>query len=377
MHTAPNTEKINSRKRSWLLQLYREHRQISLLHRVKLTTPIIEISDAVSSWGSWQQATSTIRIASRLIETHTWDVVINVLKHEMAHQAVSEVFRSREGHGGLFDQACDMLGVPADFRTSGGDLPRVLPSIYEKAEKTPEHALLAKIEKILALARSSNEHEALLAMEKANQLITKYNVARLATETDSGYDCIIINHRKKRIETHQRKICAILSRHFFVRIVLADLFDAEKCASHKTIEIIGARENVLTAEYVYYFLLSRMASSWREFRRANNTAGRRKRSYCLGLLDGFAAKLAAGEQKRADTPVPAAGESISALICDADHGLNLFIRQRHPRLARRSHRAANVFSQEYEAGQRDGRKLVLHKGVENHDGNRGKMLPQG
>lgn len=366
---------MNGRRRAWLLQLYREHRQISLLHRLHLSTPIIEISAASTYWGSWQSAGGTIRISSRLIELHTWDVVINVLKHEMAHQAVSELFHSREGHGDLFARACDMLGVPDGFREAGGDLPRSLPTIHEKAQKSPQHALLLKIEKILALARSSNEHEAQLAMEKANQLITRYNLARVTTENDTGYDCIIINHKKKRIENYQRRICAVLSRHFFVRIVLADLYDPDLCCSHKTIEILGARENVLTAEYVYHFLLSRMESFWEEFRRRNQTGGNRKRSYCLGLLDGFDAKLTAGEQENAVTPKATAGQNISALVCEADRGLSLFIRRRHPRLARRSHAGAGVSRREYEAGRQDGDKLVLHKVMENHDGNRGKMLP--
>ncbi len=358
-----------------MLQLYREHRHISLQHGVKLTAPIIEITTASTYWGSWQPAGSTIRISARLIETRTWDVVINILRHEMAHQAVSEIFRSREGHGSLFTRACDMLGVPPEFRGSGGDLPRALPTIQERAEKSTEHTLLLKIEKILALAQSSNEHEAQLAMEKANRLITKYNLARVAPENDNGYDCIIINHKKKRIENFQRRICAILSRHFFVRIILADLFDAEQCCSHKTIEILGARENVLTAEYVYLFLLSRMESSWQSFRRANKAGGRQKRSYCLGLLEGFGAKLADSEKDSNIAAFAPEGKNISSLVCNADQGLTLFIRQRHPRLTTKTYSAASVFRHEYEAGRQDGQKLVLHKGLGTHDGNRGKLLP--
>ncbi|MFZ5759952.1 MAG: SprT-like domain-containing protein [Thermodesulfobacteriota bacterium] len=368
-----DTRTILAHRRAWLQELSREHWRISTSHRVALATPVMEISTNQGSWGSWTAADRTLRIAARLIEEHSWEVVRSVLKHEMAHQIVSEIFRSAEGHGPLFAKACDMLGVPAEFRNASGDLPRTLPTLHEKAHGGREGALFAKVEKILALAGSSNEHEAQLAMEKANQLLTRHNLDRFRLATANSYDCLIINHKKKRIENYQRRICAILSRHFFVRIVLADLYDAKQCCAHKTIEILGSRENVLIADYVYHFLLSRMESSWAAFRRTGAAAGR-KRSYCLGLLDGFAAKLAAGEEKNSEMPRSADGENLSVLVCAADQVLTRFIHQRHPRLSRRSHAPATVFCREYQAGKIDGEKIVLHKGVENHDGNRGKQL---
>ena len=373
------TQKTNGKnlQRAWVLQLYREHERICWQYGVKLSPPVIEISDSTTTWGSWHPAVRMIRISAGLIRLYAWDVVLNILKHEMAHQLVSELFASRDAHGAPFDRACDMLGLPREFRGASGDLPRTIPDLAERARVSPHHHLLVKIEKLLALAESGNEHEALLAMEKANQLMVKYNISRIEERRQSEYDCIIINPKKKRIENYQRKICAILTSHFFVKIILSDLFDADLCCTHKTIEILGARENVLMAHYVYSFLLAQMDCLWRQYQRTHATTGRQKRSYCLGVADGFHRKLSAQQEKNAgQSKSPArGGVSLSVQVCNNDQGLVRFIRQRYPRLAHRTSAAARVSLSEYEAGCRDGGNLTLHKGIAGHAGFLGRMLP--
>lgn len=375
-HTFGETDS-KSLQRAWLLQLYKEHERICWQYGVKLSVPIIEVSNSSSNWGSWHPAGKTIKISARLIELHAWDVVINILRHEMAHQAVSELFHSHDSHGSLFDQACDLLGVPREFRGASGDLPRIILDAEERATSSPHRNLLMKIEKLLALAESCNEHEALLAMEKANYLIAKYNIRRIEQSQEARYECLILNHKTKRIENYQRKICSILCNHFFVKIILSDLFDAEQCCTHKTIEILGTSENVLIANYVYSFLLAQMHSLWQQFQRTHHTTGRQKRSYCLGVLDGFARKLA--DQKQQDFPgknhASGALMTLSVQLCNNDQGLNRFIDQRHPRLSRKKFSSARVYLKEYEAGCCDGSNLTLNKGIVSSDGYQGRMLP--
>lgn len=377
-HTTAATDE-NRLQRAWILQLYKEHEKICWQYGVRLTVPIIEISRASSIWGSWHPSARTLKISVRLIRNHSWDVVLNILKHEMAHQAVTELFHSREAHGPQFEETCEMLGVPREFRGASGDVPRIILDVNEKATGDPQRNLLVKVEKLLALAESCNEHEALLAMEKANFLIAKYNIHRIEQSSQAGYDCIIINHKAKRIENHQRKICSILSNHFFVKVILSDLYNAEQCCTYKTIELLGTTENVLIANYVYSFLLTRMDSLWRQFQRKHRATGRQKRSYCLGVLDGFARKLAGRQPGGCDATVhgSAIPDHPSVLVCNSDHGLARFMEQRHPRLSRKKFAAAKVFLKEYEAGCSDGRNLTLNKGLTRSEGFQGKMLPHG
>ncbi|MBI5557413.1 MAG: DUF2786 domain-containing protein [Deltaproteobacteria bacterium] len=375
-HTSAEKNK-NHLHQAWVLQLYKEHERTCWQYGIKLSVPIIEISNSSSTWGSWHPAGKTIKISAKLIELHSWDVVIHLLRHEMAHQVVSEIFSSHDAHGASFHKACEMLGLPREFRGRSGDLPRIMEDLTTRAMRGPHHNLLVKVEKLLALATSGNEHEALLAMEKANALIAKYNIRRLEQHWQSGYDSIIINHRKSRIENYQRKICAILTNHFFVKIILSDLFDAGLCRTHKIIEILGASENVLMASYVYSFLLAQMDSLWRQFQLNHATTGRQKRSYCLGVLDGFAAKLEAQEQKETAGSVASVSGPmpLSVLVCNNDPGLDRFLIQRYPRLSRKKFAAATVHRKEYEAGCRDGRELNLHKGLTHEEGFQGRLLP--
>jgi len=365
-------------QRAWLLQLYREHERICWQYGVRLSVPIIEINNSSSNWGSWHPSGKTIKISAKLIQLHSWDVVINILKHEMAHQAVSEILRSHDSHGRLFEEACDMLGVPHDFRGASGDLPRIILDIRERAAGSQHRSLLIKIEKLLALAESCNEHEALLAMEKANYLIAKYNIRRIEQSEQARYESLIINHKTKRIENYQRRICSILSNHFFVKIILADLFDAEQCCTHKTIEILGTSENVLIANYVYSFLLTQINSLWLQFKLNHQTTGRQKRSYCLGVLDGFAKKLAGQQAEEFDKRHDAVSAplNLSLQVCNQDQGLTSFIEQRYPRLSQKKSAAAKVYLKEYEAGCSDGRNLTLNKGLTSDDGFQGRMLPR-
>ena len=364
--------------RAWLMQLAKEHEKICWQYGVKLTVPLLEITDSSSAWGSWHPSSKTIKISSRLITLHTWDVVLNVFKHEMAHQIVTEIFHSSEKHGPLFDKSCVMLGVPDSFRGASGDLPRIIPDIDKKAATSPQRKLLDKIDKLLSLAQSQNEHESLCAMEKANRLIEKYNICRIELSQKAQYDFIIINHQKKRIENYQRKICTILANHFFVKVILSNSYDAIQCCNHKTIEIFGTTENVLIAHYVYDFLLNQINSLWNKFQQKHKTPGRQKRSYWLGVLDGFAQKLASSQKIQSTKKISAVqgSQSLSVMLCEQDQALNFFIGQRYPRLTRRTYGSAKIHMKEYEAGQKDGKKLTLNRGVSTADGYKGKMLHQ-
>ncbi|MCB2182742.1 MAG: SprT-like domain-containing protein [Desulfobulbaceae bacterium] len=357
------------------MQLHREHERICGQYNVVLSPPSFEISYS-SNWGSWHPATKSIKISRKLITLHSWDVVINVLKHEMAHQVVSELYQSQEKHGKLFDRACKKLEVPLEFRGASGDLPRIIPSLQEKEAAAPQKKMIAKVEKLLSLAQSGSRHEAELAMEKANHLIARYNLERMDSTEERHYDFIIINHHKKRIENYQRKICLILSHHFFVKIVMSDLYDAASCCSHKTIELFGTRENVLIAHYVYHFLLSQLDFLWRQFQLTNKTTGRQKNSYWLGILDGFMKKLSKRYAPPGDKIIQTTSQTESpyALIVQNDKELTRFINRRYPRLCRKKIKSAKVYVKEYEAGKVEGKKLTLNKGICVEEGFNGRLL---
>ena len=362
-------------RRAWTAQLYNEHESICWHYKVKMSTPVIEMVEAKSFWGKWckDSESGTIKLSLNLIKEHPWNIVINVLKHEMAHQIVTELFKSPGGHGVIFKKACLMIGLCDEFTGSQGDLPEILDAARKDLLDPKIEKILEKVRKLLSLASSKNEYESTLAMQKANEFIKKYNLERVNVNKHSKYVYKIINHRKKRIENYQRAICSILQDYFFVRIVYSYLYDQSKQVTHRTIEILGSGENVVIAEYVYYFLLNQLDYLWKAHRAGTKVPGKEKRSYWLGVLAGFHEKLGLIDKKQHFGP-GGNFETTSALICTGDKMLSDYVKVRFPRLRRSASSGFRLYEGTYNAGVSDGGKLNLHKGISETDGYQGRLL---
>ena len=68
--------------------------------------------------------------------------------------------------------------------------------------------------------------------------------------------------KTKRIASWQNLILVILGRHFFVRTITFNEFDPADLVVYKAVEIVGKKENVLMAEYVYQFLENTVHALW-------------------------------------------------------------------------------------------------------------------
>ncbi len=367
----------------WGRQLLAEFTNINWQYGLRLKTPVFEITETERQYGSWQSATRVIRISTRLITGHSWDITCQILKHEMAHQICSELFFETDaGHGPLFQKACDLLGLPAPFRHASGDLPKTGAADLSGNQQTEKgRQFIRRIGKLLALASSNNEHEAAIAMEKASQLMARHNLQQVLEDAQSEFTSLIINGRTRRLERWQHKICAILLRFFYVKVVTASLYDPLQDTHHKTIEIFGRQENVAIAEYCYTFLAGKLASLWQENRAKTYGKGIRARnSYYLGLLQGFHDKLLAQEALTARTMPEKRGADrlgtpgMAVLIQGEVKALDQFVGVRFPRLRRRSGTRAMIYRDTYELGRTDGGQIVLHKGVAEQNSEQGLLL---
>lgn len=369
--------------RIWARQLLLEFQDLTWRYNIALQAPAIEISNSKKRLGSWHSDSRTIKISSHLILHHSWAITLNVLKHEIAHQICSEIFNSGEvAHGPAFQKACSLLGVPHEYRSASGDLPETLDHLHtETKEITEGRRFLSRVEKLLALAQSVNENEASLAMQKANELIEKYNLAIWGNNTTCHYRCVIINRKKKRIEGWQRKICLILRDFFFVETIFASLYDPLTDQTHKTIELLGTEENVTVAEYCYSFLENQLMTLWNTNRhKFNGSARTEKNSYHLGILTGFHDTLQKKNGKcpcRENTAYKNAGtphKTLSSLIVAEDHNLKTFISMKHPRLRKISRTGPRIYRNTYDDGVTTGREIVFHKGIHRKDKYNGGLI---
>lgn len=350
----------------WGRRLATEFDQICFTHRLKLKRPVISVEPLGTRWGSWDPEIRTIQISSFLIESYPWQIVLEVFKHEMAHQYVNDLFDSDELHGPLFRLACDKLGVADWAAKSESELDPPANTIDHSPLSQEEERLLGRVEKLLNLATSSNEHEAALAMQRVQELYAKYNLDRLESRRHSGMAYLIINLRKKKIERHLSAIASLLNDFFFVEVVHASLFDAEDLCEYKILELLGTRENVLMAEYVYHFLCNQLRALWNGNRSSLRPGMRARNSFYLGVLAGFREKL--------ERPTLSQATGVTALTVPDDPELQKYLSYRYPRLVRIGHGRRRHDGSSFEAGREHGRSLVLHRGIANHDGNRGRLL---
>ena len=351
----------------WLRQLTREFADICFQYRLDLRPPVFELSGGVKQLGCWLPARRTIRISRHLIEDHPWNVVLMVLKHEMAHQVCSELYGCRRtGHDRDFKRACRLLGVTPPYNRSSGDLAAVVADPPQEMQTTAGRKIIARISKLLALAGSDNEHEAALAMQRATQLLHRHNLEQAAVDNLSSCRRVIIDTRSKQIPAYRRSICAILRDYFFVQVICSSLYDPQSNCSFKTIELLGRMENVPVAEHCYHFLEQQLASLWQTNRHAFKGNSRTARnSYYLGLLHGFAEKMATRTGSccptRAKDHVAATAGSLA--VC-RDSTLQDFVSFHFPRLKKHSSRGLKIYSQPFEEAVDVGRKMILHQSVE-------------
>jgi len=356
----------------WSHQLQKEYDQINWAYRLRLVRPQIKIQRVSSFLGQWDPLYREMKFSEYLIQNHSWHIVIEVLKHEMAHQLVSDRGDQEVGHGPIFKRYCESLGVDERFQKAQSEIN--FSSInFESTENfrlessaDPEsQKLMERIEKLLSLAQSKNHNEAMAAMEKVNELYEKYNVDRIQHRTRSHhYKYMVLNLKSSKIKSHFSMIASILKEHFFVDIIIADIYDAIKNQTNKTFEIFGTKENLLIAEYVFHFLNQTIEDLWRQHAKSNALEGRHKRSFQLGLLHGFNSTLRDSKNLRMSSKSidPVISKSL-ALLKD-NPALMDFIHQKHPRISHRSRETGRVYGSAYSKGVENGKNIIIHKGIE-------------
>ncbi len=371
---------INDMRHRIIIQLYKEYDNICFQYKINLKKPLIILNDLKSSWGNWDSIGKVISLSFLLIQDYPWDVVIGILKHEMAHQIATDVFFSKDIHGPSFQKACELIAVPKEYCKASLNIEKKLSHWKNTEFQDDDIAILRKLEKLLSLAQSANEHEALLAMEKVQELYSKYNIKRIQEGIQPEFFSLIINFKKKNAPSTFIHIASLLQGHYFVNVVFSELYDPLCDESHKIIEILGTRHNVLMAEYVFHFLKERINSLWANYQKEKLTPGRYKLSYQKGVLVGFQSKLDKIQKEKIKNDMQNHfvdnKMDINYLIKLEDAKLNEFTKNRFPRLGKKDSSTHKVYTEHYDEGKNEGKKIILSKPVANSK-NQGAFLEVG
>lgn len=350
----------------WAAQLSQEHEAIAWQYGVSLDTPTINISSGELNLGWWNPQTKTISISSHLIKTEVWDIVIEILKHEMAHQYVSTFYDNADIHGQYFKLACKKLGVHRAFVTSGKDYNLQL---QEFKGELPADArkMLRKVEKLMALGQSNNEAEAHAASRKANYLLNKYNLNRInAGDDDPNIKYLTICHRKKRIESIQKALLSFLRDYYYVSCVTSRTYHAQDDTVYKSIVLVGRKEALIVAEYVYYFLLDTGRALWQDFKKKQGAKRNEKVSFDMGFTAGIRDNH---ELMFADSEIKINGDlslpvKVTQALMAQNHEENRQEESRlFPRLTSGRYGRHQISSGAFKEGFKDGKNTHINKGV--------------
>lgn len=350
----------------WAAQLAREHRTISWRYGVNLTTPIINISSGKKTVGWWDDRKKTLSISDHLIKTEIWDVVLEVLKHEMAHQYVSEFYNNADNHGKYFKTACKKLGVHPAFAVNSKEYYKKLQKF--KGELPPDaQKMLKKVEKLMALGQSSNEAEAQAASRKANYLLNKYNLQKINTrDNNPDIKYLTICHKKKRIESIQRAILSVLKNYYYVSCLTSNTYNAQDDAVYKSIVLVGPKEALKVAEYVYHFLLCTGQGLWQNFKKENCAKRKDKLSFDMGFIAGIEHNhkimFETSEIKiNKNTSLPV--KTVKALMAKNQKGNQIEVSRLFPKLRKVRYGKHQAASGAFKQGFQDGKNTHINKGM--------------
>ena len=358
------TEEIEFR---WARQLLKEHRRICYQQNVSLPTPVISIAAGKNRLGYWVPASRTIAISRYLIENNPWETVLEILKHEMAHQYVSTYFDNADCHGNAFKTACEKLGVHPCFAGSSSPekehLAAFTGTLPEKAQ-----TMLRRVEKLLALGQSSVASEARAASRKANYLLNKYNLDLIARDETDAPDIkyLYLRTGKKRMETIEKLILVFLEEFYFVNCVTATIYDAETDEEYKAGVLTGKKEALVVAEYVFWFLLHTSKALWKDFRKKH--AGQRagKVAFDSGFMQGIRSNHEMMFKEHhdagitADTSLPVAAVRALRVKCHAEN--NSEVSRLFPRL-RKDRSSFRMDKNAFHQGMEQGKKTHINRPV--------------
>lgn len=310
--------------------------------------------------GAGQPSGGTIALSLRLVTEHPWYAAVDVLRHELAHYAVWALYPevSEPPHGERFRRCCAALG--GNPRASGSypplDVSLLLDDGSYEATRSP---LELRIQKLLALSGSPNEHEAAQALLKARELMARLGIEEVRLEEDA--DPLVrggVTVAGSRLPADERAMASFLTAHFGVLCVVREEVRVvsgclERGAGY---DVCGRRSKVKVALYVRDYL-------WRVVEaRAVDGAGRplpvtRRRHFALGMLSALSRRLSG-------QALPVAATSAERALVKAEEAAQRrFVSALYPRLRRLGGRRLQVGREDYGAGERVGDELDIAPGI--------------
>jgi len=293
-----------------------------------LDTPIIELFDSTRLNGTYNAATNTIQINRQMIAQRPWNIVLEILKHELAHLVAHKAYGATDetSHGGSFKRAADALNLcdrAARAKTSLVEL--------EKDLSDEQQRLLDRANKLEALAKSDNVHEAALAMNRLLELQKKYDLDAWKREQASEFSTTFIDlgGTSKYTQWHSA-MASMLGRVYDLEVILVRQYNALSGRFHNGVEFVGSVSSVEMVNYAWDFIANAMR---RAYKKSGLKGLREANNFYVAFIDGIETNMTT--YKESEPTVAAEGTiAADALACVADEvaaKAKAYMAKRYPR----------------------------------------------
>lgn len=209
-----------------------------------------------------------------------WDII----RHELAHYMIFLKYGTTTNpHGAPFKELCLENGWDEEVYKATTCLEG-----SQEVENSEESSILRKIQKLMALAKSSNQNEAEQAMIKSQQLLLKHNMDSTYIGSETEEKMVLKRILKQKKENAKMRSIAIILDTFFVSTVY------HRSESHTYLEILGSADNVEIAEYVACVLEDELEKLWDQAKKYAQLSGTiAKNSFFMGIARGYCNKVQA------------------------------------------------------------------------------------
>ncbi len=228
-----------------------------------------------------------------------------------------------------------------------------------------------RLKKCLALATSDNENEATAAMEKARDIMARYNL-RTADLTEEGTFTIeqrIIYGSTKSVQHWETRLAAAITRAFDGAMLYQRVRSGYKIffmAARTDLEIICdlfLRIRPLILKMSKDFVAAFKASGEPGCRMAPITL---HNSYRHGVVINITTRLNNLQKATRPDPIVAPegfGGGTDLIVVKKD-AVNSFLAKEHPVVGRSSNHRSNINGEAYDRGHQDGNSINLHRSVQ-------------
>ena len=361
---------LHKSRHLWINRLKTEYDHIVWLYKIPLNRPIISVTELSGAWGQWHADRLELTISSELIRSHPWTTVVEILKHEMAHQLAMKHGHNHT-HGPEFDTACEQLRVAPWARRASGALRDLPTSDHAPVLSSEDERLLTRTTKLLALAESANEHEASIAIAKVQELYRKHNLESLTQKKSCTITHQVLTRYRKRFEAYENQIIAMLHKYFSVEPIYTEIYCPAALTTFKAVELNGSAANLAIGAHIYYYLVGQCESRWQSARRnlpsSRKSQNRQRHSYMTGLIKGFVTKLERNKKKNLisrDVVNPIKNRTFKENSIQTVQQYKLidrYVASRHPRLVSKRSRHQTLDRTSYQSGIAEGSKIKIRR----------------